>query len=86
LTKSKTDIADPKRAKLLRDNEEARCVESITERENSDPNRAMPNTDTAEPKRAKPLSDKDAPRCKKSMTDTEDPTREKDLIDKVEPR
>jgi hypothetical protein len=36
----------------------------MTERENKDPNLAIPKTDRCDPRREKPLKDKEDPRCK----------------------
>jgi len=48
---SKTDRDAPRRTKLLIDIEDPRAVISITDRANSDPNRATPKTDREAPKR-----------------------------------
>jgi hypothetical protein len=51
-------------------------VESRTERENKEPNLAIPKTDRDDPIRAKLRKDSDEPKCRKSITDTDDPIRE----------
>jgi hypothetical protein len=73
--KSRTDIEDPKREKLLKDRDEPRLVLSKTDRENRDPKRETPITDKVEPRRAKPRSDKEEPTCEKSIKETVDPSR-----------
>ena len=45
-----------------------RCAESMTDNENKEPNRAMPNTLNDDPNRAKERSAMDDPKCEKSMT------------------
>jgi hypothetical protein len=50
-TKSNTAIAEPKRAKLLMEIEDPKCVNSITDNENTEPNLAMPKRETVEPSR-----------------------------------
>jgi hypothetical protein len=59
LTKAKSDIEAPNRAKLRRANVEPRLVESMTERENKEPNRDKPNTDNCEPSRQTDRNDND---------------------------
>ena len=44
-----------------------------TDRENSDPNRAVPMIDNDELQRAELRNAKDAPRWKKSMTESDEP-------------
>jgi hypothetical protein len=51
--KSSTDKLEPKRAKLLRDIAEPRCVKSRTDRENAEPRRDKPTNDIDEPLRKK---------------------------------
>jgi hypothetical protein len=80
------DTDDPTRQKDRKDTDEPRCVNSITDRENREPNLDMPKTEQADPSRAKLLIDSDEPKCKKSITDMEEPRRENPLSDSVEPK
>ena len=83
--KSRTDNDEPNRENDLTDMDDAKCVESMTDRENSEPNLLIPNTDTEDPKRQKLLIDSDDPKCDKSITDRAEPTRLKLLMDNDEP-
>jgi hypothetical protein len=75
----------PKRAKLLTESEDPKWAKSNTDRENTEPNLAIPNTDTADPTRTKLRSDSDAPMCEKSSTDKAAPRRAKALNATDEP-
>jgi hypothetical protein len=50
---------------------------SKIDRENTDPNLAMPSSATDEPSREQLLRDMDEPSLRKSRTDIEDPSRAK---------
>jgi hypothetical protein len=56
-------MEEPKRAKLLMDSDDARCVESMTDRENKEPNREIPNTEIVDPKRHMPRKERAEPIC-----------------------
>jgi len=77
LAKAKTDNALPKRAILLKDNDEPRLETPITDIANMDPKRAKPTTDIEEETRAKDRSDSDAPTLAKATTDMLEPRRQK---------
>lgn len=68
-------MPEPRRAKLRMESVEPSIVQSMTDRENTEPNRFNPITERPEPKRAKLRTDKEDPRCRKSSTDTEEPSR-----------
>lgn len=77
---------DPMRWKLRSDIEEPKCVISNTDKENTDPKRAMPRRETDAPSRDNFLREKVDPRCKKSKMDRDEPTRVKHLRDIEAPR
>jgi hypothetical protein len=68
-------MEEPRRAKLLSDSALPTFVTSMTDRENKEPSRAIPNTATVDPTRAMPRSDSEDPNWKKSKTDTDAPSR-----------
>jgi hypothetical protein len=71
--KSSNAIADPKREKLRRANDEPSETTSSSDRD--EPNRPSPQIARAEPIRANDRNANDDPRCKKSSTATVDAKR-----------
>jgi hypothetical protein len=61
------------REKLRRATELPRCVNSTTDRENTDPNLAMPSKETEAPSRAKLRIASEDPRWRKSKTEIDEP-------------
>jgi hypothetical protein len=85
-TKSRTDSVEPNRAQLLIESADPRCTKSITDRENTEPSRDIPNTEIVEPNRTQLRMDSAAPRCTKSNTDRDDPKLAKLRKDSVDPK
>lgn len=81
---SNNDIVEPRRTKLLSDNDEPMCTTSKTDR--LEPIRGIPITETDAPKRMKLRKDMEDPRCTKSSTESVEPKREKLRNEREEPK
>jgi hypothetical protein len=64
--KPKIEIDAPRRATLLSETAAPKLVNSITDSENKEPRRAIPNTAKADPLLATPLRDREAPKFENS--------------------